>query len=91
MRILKAVTTGQDIRPVGHDIRTGEVVVKGGTKLGPSETGVIASVGVAQVEVYQKPVVAVFSTGNEVSHEKILKSLFFTYKASANVLVFCLE
>jgi len=66
VRILKSVTIGQDIRPVGHDIKTGEVVVKAGTKLGPSETGVIASVGVTQVKVYKKPVVAVFSTGNEV-------------------------
>ena len=79
MRILKAVTTGQDIRPVGHDIRTGEVVVKGGTKLGPSETGVIASVGVTQVEVYQKPVVAVFSTGNEVSHKKNIQILVVVF------------
>ena len=51
---------------MGHDIKTGEVVVKAGTKLGPSETGVIASVGVTKVQVYRKPIVAVFSTGNEV-------------------------
>ena len=58
--------TGQDIRPVGTDIKTGEVVVKAGTKLGPSEAGVLASVGIVKVQVYRKPVVAVFSTGNEV-------------------------
>ena len=38
-----------------------------GTHMGPSEIGLLATVGVTEVEVHKFPVVAVMSTGNEVS------------------------
>lgn len=38
-----------------------------GTHMGPSEIGLLATVGVTEVEVNKFPVVAVMSTGNEVS------------------------
>lgn len=57
---------GQDIRPVGSDVKKGDVVLKSGTLLGANEIGVLAAVGVVKVSVYKKPVVAVVSTGNEV-------------------------
>lgn len=37
-----------------------------GTHMGPSEVGLLATVGVTEVEVHKFPVVAVMSTGNEV-------------------------
>lgn len=37
-----------------------------GTHMGPSEIGLLATVGVTEVEVQKFPVVAVMSTGNEV-------------------------
>lgn len=37
-----------------------------GTHMGPSEIGLLATVGVTEVEVNKFPVVAVMSTGNEV-------------------------
>lgn len=64
---MKAVLPGQDVRPVGSDIRTGEVIVRAGTKIGPSEAGLLAAVGVTSVRVHLLPVIAMFSTGNEVS------------------------
>ncbi|CAK8692726.1 unnamed protein product [Clavelina lepadiformis] len=66
VRILKSVTSGQDVRPIGNDIKTGEIVVKSGTRLGPSEIGLLACVGVTSVHVFKMPVVAVFSTGSEL-------------------------
>jgi len=63
---MKAVTPGQDVRPIGSDIKTGEVVVKAGTTIGPSEAGLLASVGATSVRVHELPTVAIFSTGNEV-------------------------
>lgn len=35
--------------------------------MGPSEIGLLATVGVTEVEVQKFPVVAVMSTGNEVN------------------------
>ncbi|XP_044127561.1 gephyrin isoform X4 [Bufo gargarizans] len=66
VRILVQARPGQDIRPIGHDIKRGECVLAKGTHMGPSEIGLLATVGVTEVEVHKFPVVAVMSTGNEL-------------------------
>ena len=54
-------------REVGSDIQAGERVLCADAVLGPSELGVLATVGVTEVLCYKQPVVGVMSTGNEVS------------------------
>eukprot|EP00029_Vermamoeba_vermiformis_P008311 TRINITY_DN3849_c0_g1_i1.p1 TRINITY_DN3849_c0_g1~~TRINITY_DN3849_c0_g1_i1.p1 ORF type:complete len:426 (-),score=130.06 TRINITY_DN3849_c0_g1_i1:558-1835(-) len=67
VRILKAASKpNQDIRPIGSDINTGDVVLKTGEVLGPAEIGILATVGVTKVPVYSAPVVGVLSTGDEL-------------------------
>ncbi|XP_053093811.1 gephyrin isoform X7 [Pangasianodon hypophthalmus] len=66
VRILVQARPGQDIRPIGHDIKRGECVLAKGTHMGPSEIGLLATVGITEVEVHKFPVVAVMSTGNEL-------------------------
>ncbi|KAM8726101.1 gephyrin b isoform 3-T3 [Acanthopagrus schlegelii] len=66
VRILVQARPGQDIRPIGHDIKRGECVLAKGTHMGPSEIGLLATVGVTEVEVQKFPMVAVMSTGNEL-------------------------
>uniref|UniRef100_A0A7N8XFD3 Gephyrin n=1 Tax=Mastacembelus armatus TaxID=205130 RepID=A0A7N8XFD3_9TELE len=66
VRIMVQARPGQDIRPIGHDIRRGECVLAKGTHMGPSEIGLLATVGVTEVNVHKFPVVAVMSTGNEL-------------------------
>ncbi|XP_029984255.1 gephyrin b isoform X2 [Sphaeramia orbicularis] len=66
VRILVQARPGQDIRPIGHDIKRTECVLAKGTHMGPSEIGLLATVGVTEVEVQKFPVVAVMSTGNEL-------------------------
>uniref|UniRef100_A0A8C2ZKL2 Gephyrin n=1 Tax=Cyclopterus lumpus TaxID=8103 RepID=A0A8C2ZKL2_CYCLU len=66
VRIMVQARPGQDIRPIGHDIRRGECVLAKGTHMGPSEIGLLATVGVTDVSVHKFPVVAVMSTGNEL-------------------------
>ncbi|XP_043929886.1 gephyrin isoform X25 [Protopterus annectens] len=66
VRILVQARPGQDIRPIGHDIKRGECVLAKGTHMGPSEIGLLATVGVTEIEVNKFPVVAVMSTGNEL-------------------------
>ncbi|KAK7810675.1 hypothetical protein U0070_013726 [Myodes glareolus] len=79
VRILVQARPGQDIRPIGHDIKRGECVLAKGTHMGPSEIGLLATVGVTEVEVNKFPVVAVMSTGNEVN-KKANKTKGRTYK-----------
>ena len=58
--------TGQHVRQAGEDIAAGAVVVPRGRRLMPAEMGLLASLGVAEVEVYRKLRVAYFSTGDEI-------------------------
>ncbi|KAK5604492.1 hypothetical protein CRENBAI_016104 [Crenichthys baileyi] len=71
VRILVQARPGQDIRPIGHDIKRGECVLAKGTHMGPSEIGLLATVGVTEVEVQKFPVVAVMSTGNELKRNRL--------------------
>jgi molybdopterin molybdotransferase len=59
-------TAGQNVTRRGADIVTGDTVVATGDLLTPSRVGAIAAIGVADVDVFAKPRVAILSTGNEV-------------------------
>ena len=61
-----AVVTGQHRRPAGEDLRVGQVALRRGRRLVPSDLGVCASIGCACVDVLRRPRVAVFSTGAEL-------------------------
>lgn len=50
----------------GEDYRKGEVLLRKGTVLGGYETALAASLGMSRVTVYQRPAVAVISTGDEL-------------------------
>ncbi|MFQ5858661.1 MAG: gephyrin-like molybdotransferase Glp [Anaerolineae bacterium] len=60
------IEPGADIRPPGQDIKRGQLVLKRGTRLGPAEIGLLATVGQTTAKVYRKPAVAVISTGDEL-------------------------
>ena len=57
---------GDNVRPMGQDIRSGEVLLHKGQRLGAPELGLLASIGIAQVPVYRRLRVAVVSTGDEL-------------------------
>jgi molybdopterin molybdotransferase len=57
---------GENIRRAGEDIRKGSQVLAAGTLLRAQELGLIASLGVATVEVFRRLRVAVFFTGDEL-------------------------
>jgi molybdopterin molybdotransferase len=60
------VEAGRDVRRAGDDVRAGDVVLARGTALGPSELGVLASVGRAAVLCARQPRIAVLTTGDEL-------------------------
>ena len=57
---------GQNIRHPGDDFSTGDVIIKAGERLSPTKLGLLASVGVTELNVVRTPVVAFFSTGDEL-------------------------
>lgn len=67
------VAPGNNVRHAGEDIQPGTRVLEEGAVLGPSELGVLASLGVAEVVVYRRPVVSILATGDELVevHERL--------------------
>lgn len=61
------VRRGQNVRQAGEDIRRGQLVLDAGTRLQPQHLGLLASLGLADANVYRRPRVAIFSTGDEVT------------------------
>jgi molybdopterin molybdotransferase len=62
----EALTVGQNIRPQGQETTVGETVLTAGTRLGPIEQGLAASLGCATLKVIRRVKVAVLSTGDEL-------------------------
>ena len=61
-----AVRPGDNRRPQGEDLAKGRPALAAGTRLGPAELGLVASLGLTEVTVFRRLKVALFSTGNEL-------------------------
>lgn len=66
LEILDAVVTGDNVTPRGADMAPEEVALRAGRRLGGPELGVLATIGVVEVPVFRRPVVAIASTGDEL-------------------------
>jgi len=66
VRFLQALRLGRNIRPRGQEARAGEVILAAGTRLGPVELALAASLGVETLSVRRRPRVALLSTGDEL-------------------------
>lgn len=71
----------ENIRPLGEQVNKGAVALKKGTRLTPAAIGFLNSIGIVDVKVFQKPSVAIITTGNELiapgeplSHGQIYES-----------------
>jgi molybdopterin molybdotransferase len=64
--LTKLPALGANIRLTGEDIATGQTVLARGHRLQPADMGLLASLGIAEIEVYRKLKVAFFSTGDEL-------------------------
>ena len=66
VRVLKAASRGQNVRPKGQDISVGAAVVRAGTKLTAIDISLLASIGRVSIDVFKPLRVALFSTGDEL-------------------------
>jgi molybdopterin molybdotransferase len=64
--IFKAAVLGENIRKSGEDVKKSDRVISKGDTIRPAEVGMLASVGRSFVSVYQKPLVAILCTGDEL-------------------------
>jgi putative molybdopterin biosynthesis protein len=66
LRIGRAVAAGSGVSFAGTDITAGETVLRRGEILTSRDTGVLAAIGVAAIDVWRRPAVAILSTGDEI-------------------------
>ncbi len=64
--VLKVVSKERNIRKAGEDVKRGELILSRGDVIRPPEVGMIASVGRSSISVYQRPLVAILCTGEEL-------------------------
>ena len=64
--VYKSVAPYENVTKAGDDIAVGETALKKGTVITPAEIGILASLGVYEIPVYKKPVIAIISTGDEI-------------------------
>ncbi|MGZ7047480.1 MAG: molybdenum cofactor synthesis domain-containing protein [Methanobacterium sp.] len=74
IHIFDSVAMNQNIAKLGSDVKKGDLLLSEGILLSHDKIGVLAAVGVVELNVYKKPKVAVISTGNEIiEYDKSLK------------------
>jgi putative molybdopterin biosynthesis protein len=66
LEIHRSASPGQLIAAAGSDIARGETVLRRGRVLTSREIGMLAAVGLAEIPVWRRPRVAIFSTGDEI-------------------------
>ena len=64
--IKEEVSEGQHIRRSGEDLKPGDLVIPKGTLLNAGHLGLLASLGIYEIETVRTPTVGVFSTGDEL-------------------------
>ena len=66
VEIQRPAYPGANISPEGEDIKVGDAAVERGELLTPARVGALAALNVESVQVYEKPRVAIYSTGSEI-------------------------
>lgn len=60
------ISKGANVRPVGSEIKTGELALEKGSVLSPAAIGFLAGIGIPRVKVYPHPKVTILVTGKEL-------------------------
>lgn len=66
IEIMKAVGPGENVIQPGEDAKKGAAVLNKGRRLRPQDVGACAGIGITRITVFEKPVVSIISTGDEI-------------------------
>jgi molybdopterin molybdotransferase len=66
MEVMKPAGPGENVIQAGDDIKKDEVILSRGHRIRPQDMAALAGVGITRVRVFEKPRVAIISTGNEI-------------------------
>ena len=64
--VYKSAAPYENVTRTGDDILKGETALKKGSVITPAEIGVLSCLGIYEIPVYKKPVIAIISTGDEI-------------------------
>jgi molybdopterin molybdotransferase len=67
IEVFNPVFSGDYIRPEGQDIQVGEKIFSKGHQLRPQDLGFLAAQGFGEIETVQQPVIALLSSGDELT------------------------
>ena len=66
IRLEESISKGVNIRPQGEQVKKGAMALEKDTMLNPAAIGYLSSLGITEVLVYDKPRIAIITTGNEL-------------------------
>ena len=66
IEVLRAVAPGENVVQVGEDIGAGDLILPPGHRLRPQDIGGLLALGSTTIEVVDRPIVAIVSTGDEL-------------------------
>jgi molybdopterin molybdotransferase len=84
--LLRAPVAGEHIRLRAEDAQAGDTLIRAGTRMGPLEIGIAASMGLSDIRVYRKLRVAILATGSELRQPGEKTSAGEIYDANRFVL-----
>jgi molybdopterin molybdotransferase len=78
---------GENVSKRGEDVMRGAIAMEVGIRLKPQHLGLISALGTGEVRVFEKPRIAVFSTGNEVTEVGAQRKKDQVFDANRHVIL----
>ena len=66
IEVVKPVAPMENVIHAGDDVKKGEIILSRGHRIRPQDMSALASLGITRISVFEKPKVAIISTGNEI-------------------------
>jgi molybdopterin molybdotransferase len=66
LEVRRSVAPGENVLAPGEDVAPGEKLFPAGRRLRPQEIGLLAALGIRRLTAYQRPRVAIISSGDEI-------------------------
>ena len=86
-----SVDASANVRDKGSDLRSGDLLLSSGSRLGPAQIGALAAVGLAEVRCGRRPQVAILSTGSELRRPGVELGPGEIYESNASMIAAALE
>jgi len=71
VQIKRELKTDDFVRPAGQDFKAGDVLIRAGTRIRAQEAALLAMLGTTETRVYQRPLVAILSSGDELVNPEV--------------------